>query len=239
MSRAIGNVAAIKFSTGFYDALAAGRPFEEAFRFGCNAISLRGVPESLTPKLIINGHLNPGGELPDGEQETQESSWVLRLPVQGQNRSLQELISLLDFRADMILSSIEQEKEVTGEQADASVTAVPTRDMAMFKSGVERLDDVAQRFAELHERNKRALLEGSFVLSHEITRQIQHLLREKESRVSDLRMGRVAYSNKSAPQLREYADEYPGSFPTSLETTLRQADPEIWKVLEEATHPTE
>ena len=49
MSRAIGDRAAIKFSTGFYDALASGRSYTDAFRFGCNAISLRGIPESLTP----------------------------------------------------------------------------------------------------------------------------------------------------------------------------------------------
>ena len=53
MSRAIGDIAAIKFSTGFYDAVAAGRSFTDAFRFGCNAISLRGIPESLTPTLLI------------------------------------------------------------------------------------------------------------------------------------------------------------------------------------------
>ena len=49
--RAIGDEAAIKFAVGFYDALAAGKDYEKAFKFGCNAIDLKGIPEYLTPVL--------------------------------------------------------------------------------------------------------------------------------------------------------------------------------------------
>ena len=51
MNKAIGDEAAIKFAVGFYDALGAGRNFETAFKFGCSAIDLRGIPEYLTPVL--------------------------------------------------------------------------------------------------------------------------------------------------------------------------------------------
>jgi hypothetical protein len=51
MSQSIGDRAAIKFAAGFYDALGAGRPIETAFRFGCNAIQLEGIPEHLIPKI--------------------------------------------------------------------------------------------------------------------------------------------------------------------------------------------
>ncbi len=51
MSRAVGDVAAIEFATGFYDALAAGRSYRDAFEFGCGAINLQGIPESKTPKI--------------------------------------------------------------------------------------------------------------------------------------------------------------------------------------------
>ena len=51
MKEAIGDNAAIKFSQGFYDALVAGKSFEVAYKFGCNAIGLRGIPENLTPIL--------------------------------------------------------------------------------------------------------------------------------------------------------------------------------------------
>lgn len=51
MSQAIGDRAAIKFAVGFYDAMGAGRSYEDAFEFGCNAIDLEGIPESGTPVL--------------------------------------------------------------------------------------------------------------------------------------------------------------------------------------------
>jgi hypothetical protein len=52
MSRAISDSAAIEFSIGFYDAVAAGRDFSEAFRFGCNAIELAGLPGTAIPVLL-------------------------------------------------------------------------------------------------------------------------------------------------------------------------------------------
>jgi hypothetical protein len=51
MNKAIGDRAAIEFAVGFYDALGAGKPVEFAYRFGCAAIRLAGVPEQLTPTL--------------------------------------------------------------------------------------------------------------------------------------------------------------------------------------------
>lgn len=51
MNKAIGDRAAIEFAVGFYDALGAGRPVEFAYKFGCAAIRLAGIPEQLTPIL--------------------------------------------------------------------------------------------------------------------------------------------------------------------------------------------
>src|SRR5271157_3611953 len=51
MKKAVGDEAAIKFAVGFYDALGAGRNFETAYKFGCSAIDLKGIPEYLTPVL--------------------------------------------------------------------------------------------------------------------------------------------------------------------------------------------
>ena len=51
MKKAIGDRAAIKFSLGFYDGLLAGRPVAFAYKLGCNAIELEGIPEHLTPTL--------------------------------------------------------------------------------------------------------------------------------------------------------------------------------------------
>jgi hypothetical protein len=52
MSDAISDRAAIEFSVGFYKALGAGRSIEFAYRLGCNAIQIEGIPEYLTPVLI-------------------------------------------------------------------------------------------------------------------------------------------------------------------------------------------
>jgi hypothetical protein len=57
MPRQIKDKAAIEFAVGFYDALGAGKPVEEAFAFGCNAIQQYWpeIPESIYPIL----HTNP------------------------------------------------------------------------------------------------------------------------------------------------------------------------------------
>jgi len=51
MKKAIGDKAAIEFAVGFYDALGSGKPVEFAYKFGCAAIRLAGIPEQLTPTL--------------------------------------------------------------------------------------------------------------------------------------------------------------------------------------------
>ena len=51
MEEAIADEAAITFATGFYDGLGSGRGYEDAFRFGCNAIKLRGLKGDPSPIL--------------------------------------------------------------------------------------------------------------------------------------------------------------------------------------------
>lgn len=51
MKKEIGDRASIEFAVGFYDALLAGRSIEDAYKFGCNAIEMAGIPEALTPVL--------------------------------------------------------------------------------------------------------------------------------------------------------------------------------------------
>jgi hypothetical protein len=53
MNQAIGDTAAIKFSVGFYTALAALRNYEDCFQMGCTSIDLQGIPEYLTPAIKI------------------------------------------------------------------------------------------------------------------------------------------------------------------------------------------
>lgn len=51
MNQAIGDKAAIAFSSGFYKALGANKSIEQAFKFGCVELQLYGIPEHLTPTL--------------------------------------------------------------------------------------------------------------------------------------------------------------------------------------------
>jgi hypothetical protein len=53
MKNSIQDYAAINFSKGLYDAICAGRNYEEAFKFGCNSIDLSGIPQSLIPAIKI------------------------------------------------------------------------------------------------------------------------------------------------------------------------------------------
>jgi small GTP-binding protein len=52
MDRKIGDRAAIEFAVGFYTALGANKPYDFAFKLGCNAIRLAGIDEAHTPKLL-------------------------------------------------------------------------------------------------------------------------------------------------------------------------------------------
>lgn len=47
MKKAIADKAAIEFAVGFYDALGSGKPVEFAYKFGCAATRLAGIPIKL------------------------------------------------------------------------------------------------------------------------------------------------------------------------------------------------
>uniref|UniRef100_UPI000B328685 CHAT domain-containing protein n=1 Tax=Hassallia byssoidea TaxID=482630 RepID=UPI000B328685 len=80
MNRAIGDRAAIEFAIGFYDALGAGRPYENCFELGCASIDLEGIPESETPVLKARRRRNQTeletnlGGVVSGKSKTQEQS---------------------------------------------------------------------------------------------------------------------------------------------------------------------
>ncbi len=63
MNKAIGDRAAIEFALGFYDALGAGKTYDIAYKFACNAIHLVGIDEYLTPDLIKRGEQAPAAKV--------------------------------------------------------------------------------------------------------------------------------------------------------------------------------
>lgn len=77
MSQAIGDKAALEFAVGFYDALGAGRAFEDAYEFGRNAIDLEGIPEYLTPVLKSRTNLklpSPNSTTIANQEQKQDKS---------------------------------------------------------------------------------------------------------------------------------------------------------------------
>lgn len=64
MKQAIGDQSAIKFATGFYDSVGAGRTIEDAFELGKNAIDLDGIPGKLIPVITKQA---PKMQLPASE----------------------------------------------------------------------------------------------------------------------------------------------------------------------------
>jgi hypothetical protein len=51
MRKPLSDKAALEFAIGFYDAIGAGKNIDDAFKFGCNALQLYGIPNHLTPIL--------------------------------------------------------------------------------------------------------------------------------------------------------------------------------------------
>ena len=62
MQDAVGDTTAIKFAIGFYDGLAGRgadrKVYEDAYKFGCNAIQLENLPGHLTPSLLKKADLD-------------------------------------------------------------------------------------------------------------------------------------------------------------------------------------
>lgn len=90
MNQQIGDVAAIEFAVGFYDALGANRSYEEAYKFGRNAIDLKSIPESSTPVLKSRKHqvdqiqTTPAIalEIPEGQVPLDSAFYVERPPIE-------------------------------------------------------------------------------------------------------------------------------------------------------------
>jgi hypothetical protein len=73
MSHGIRSEAAIEFAVGFYDALGAGKPVEEAFKFGRNAIQLYNIPGHLAPLLLGKKIVSPQPPTPPNDTAKDEN----------------------------------------------------------------------------------------------------------------------------------------------------------------------
>lgn len=159
MRNAIGDDAAIQYSMGFYDALGAGKSYESAHEFGCNAIELKAIPEHLTPVIRARSRREAYGT-----SLTQCAS-----------APIEDLIGILDLRAAEVLSCIES---IDNDRVRFARARPRNKRNKAFE--VQRASDclglVRKIFVDLHERNKQALRSGQFVLSYELTWRMHRLI---------------------------------------------------------------
>jgi len=100
MKKAIGDRAAIEFAVGFYDALSSGRPVEFAYKFGCAAIRLAGIPEQLTPILKKKSNIN---ELVANTSVSNERTSVKKSSMFSSERELNN--SDIEILTDLLIRS--------------------------------------------------------------------------------------------------------------------------------------
>ena len=95
MKEEIADNSAIEFAIGFYDALSAGRPVEQAFQFGCNAIDLLGRPNKPQPIILSRSNFQPTGGV------LQSANYIYRFRAECQP-DVDNLRSLLGGHFDKI-----------------------------------------------------------------------------------------------------------------------------------------
>ncbi len=94
MNQPIGDEAAIKFATGFYDALGAGEPYDRCFEIGCASIALEGMDEAETPKLKAR----PRPYAFSGIKELEASAKIAPVPPPVQAMTKEEKTTITDNR---------------------------------------------------------------------------------------------------------------------------------------------
>jgi len=131
MNQAIGDRAAIEFAVSFYDALGAGRDVEFAYKLGCNAIQIAGIPEHLTPVL----KKNPNRSI--------ESS-AIATPVQSvmtpaQKRRIQQKIDGLQPSYDLMTEKLQRLRKALATKADVAVAFQLEKEIEQAESDRESL----------------------------------------------------------------------------------------------------
>lgn len=80
MDKTIGDTSALRFSGGFYRALAFGKDYKAAFRLGCNEIDLAALPDAAVPHFTTSdedqvGNLEPGNYPSRDTLGSRERTW--------------------------------------------------------------------------------------------------------------------------------------------------------------------
>ena len=168
MNQPIGDQAAIDFAEGFYDALGAGSPYDEAFKIGKSAITASGSLESIVPVLK---HRKQTGAVTLGNQQAQ--SEVLPLVVSdppfnkaAQSQSIKNIsisgsnnpVNALQSEGDITIDQSQTQTKITNpdiqavvkalgklKQAIAATDAIDETEKAMVAIPVQKLETELQK----------------------------------------------------------------------------------------------
>jgi hypothetical protein len=96
IDQAISDKAAIAFSTGFYQALGAGRSISEAYKLGCAQVRLQGIPQNLLPTLVTGEA--PASRMIEGERiDTIEDLYERLCTARSQCKSFIRLMQIREI----------------------------------------------------------------------------------------------------------------------------------------------
>lgn len=125
MNWAIGDVAAIEFAVGFYDALGAGRSYKDCFEVGCASIDLKGIPESEIPVLKARQRFDSNAENMEIQKNLASDAAMLEeKPSQSMNISGGQFSGVQIGQAGRNLTQIQHNHQGEAEKQLTSVDVV-------------------------------------------------------------------------------------------------------------------
>jgi hypothetical protein len=139
MRSEIGDIAALKFAQGFYEAIWSGQSYDKAFKFGCSAIDTAGIPEQNIPVIHVSPRL--GGTRLEYTEETQKLENFI---LQYLKSDLPER-SRMTTRGETILPLMIKQRGDAISKIPTAVSVIGQRDMyhgfkeirAIIRSGLD------------------------------------------------------------------------------------------------------
>jgi hypothetical protein len=171
MSSEVDDESAAAFALGFYDALGAGRSYDEAFLHGKNAIELRGLPGPELPVLLAKTRKKcPESSGPDTSSIPMQHDVAREASAELRHRSLIRELNSLGLKATDFVHCIGASKAVPFDQIYQ-----PTK--LLFRSGLnisasaafETQNKAAQSIAMSRGQEFHSLTLESFLASPEDT----------------------------------------------------------------------
>jgi hypothetical protein len=182
MKWAIGDQAAQEFSVGFYEALGAGKSIEDAFEWGCNAISLADLKEEGNPQLFkqegwLKDSCSKISERHDTQVVSREKSEIMDITTTELEIRLKGDVKAIQAQILSILGAL------------AKIAADDTISLASIKEGsvilaLRGTDEGLVRIQEYFKATEQAIICGFSIQDVKLLRQIP--LEQEQERLANL-----------------------------------------------------